>query len=222
MSSTRLPGKVLAPLNDDTVLSLLLRRLRRASELDEVLVATSTDRSDDAVEREARRAGVPVVRGPLQDVLGRFLLAAEAAAAAAVVRITADCPLTDPGLVDDLVRLWRATGADYVTNTLEPRTYPDGFDIEVVSTPALTGLGRLADTAADREHVTTYLRRHRHRYAARELRLEPSLGDVRVTLDTAEDLSRLRQLVAQVGPEATMEDVLRALGQDPLPRVMTR
>lgn len=212
MSSTRLPGKVLATLGDCSVLELLLRRLARSGELDGIVVATSTDPSDDAIEREGERLSVRVLRGSLTDVLGRYLEASASTGADAVVRITADCPLTDPEVVDQVVALWRDSGADYVTNTLEPRSYPDGLDVEVISAPALARVGELAHEAADREHVTPYIRRHPEKFPSRGLHLDPSHGDVRVTLDTPEDLHSLRRLIDQVGADASMSDVLAALG----------
>jgi spore coat polysaccharide biosynthesis protein SpsF len=212
MSSTRLPGKVLTRLGEWTTLELLLHRLRRAAQLDEIVVATSTDASDDPIAREADRLTVRVVRGSLTDVLTRYARASDAVDADAVVRITADCPLIDPDIVDEVVALWRDTGADYVSNILEPRSYPDGLDVEVISAEALRRIEQLATDAEDREHVTTYIRRHPEQFEVGEIRLEPSYGDVRITLDTPADLKSLTRLIAEVGPDATMGRVLEALG----------
>jgi spore coat polysaccharide biosynthesis protein SpsF (cytidylyltransferase family) len=212
MSSARLPGKVLATLGEQTVLELLLRRLARARELDEIVVATSTEPSDDPVEREAERLSVRVVRGSLIDALGRFLEASAATGADAIVRITADCPLMDPDVVDLVVRAWRDSGADYATNTLEPRSYPDGLDVEVISAGALRRAGELARSPFDREHVTPYVRHHPETFSTEGVHLDPPHGEVRMTLDTPADLEALRRLVDEVGPDATMNDVLKALG----------
>lgn len=214
MSSTRLPGKSLAKIGEHAALELLLRRLARAHELDDIVVATSTDTSDDPIEREARRLETGVVRGPLVDVLARFVQSCDARSADGVVRLTGDCPLTDPRVVDQAVLHWRSTGADYVSNTLEPRSYPDGFDVEVITASTLRETARLACRAADREHVTTYIRSHPEMFTVAELRLEPSFGDVRLTLDTMEDLRVLERLIADVGPDASMLEVLAALGFD--------
>ena len=137
MSSTRLPGKVLADLGPGTTIELVLRRLARARELAGVVVATSVDPSDDELAVAVEGMGVPLVRGPLDDVLGRYALALGETGAQAVVRITADCPLVEPALVDRLVAGWRAGEADYVANIIEPRTFPKGLDVEVVSRSAL-------------------------------------------------------------------------------------
>jgi spore coat polysaccharide biosynthesis protein SpsF len=220
MTSTRLPGKSLAALGSHTVLGLLLHRLASVREFDVTAVATSTDSSDDAIAQAAERLSVHVVRGPLPDVLGRYLQACDALEADAVVRITADCPFSDPEVIDQVVARWRVTGADYVTNTLAPRSYPDGFDVEVIGAVALRRLGALAEAPADREHVTTYIRAHPHHFDIAELRLEPSFGNARFTLDTAEDLELMRRVVAEVGPDASMWQILEELGLDPAATVM--
>ncbi len=213
MSSRRLPGKVLARLGEHTVLELVLRRLGRAREVDGILVATSSDPSDDPIESEAQRLSVPVLRGSLTDVLGRYVQASSSVNADAIVRITADCPLTDPAVVDRVVRAWRDGDADYVTNTLEPRSYPDGLDVEVISADALRRAGELAHAAEDREHVTPYIRGHPEDFRVLGVHLDPPHGDVRITLDTRNDLELLVRLIGVVGPDAAMEDVLEALGR---------
>jgi spore coat polysaccharide biosynthesis protein SpsF (cytidylyltransferase family) len=214
MGSTRLPGKVLSLLGDHTALELLLLRLRRCRELDHVTIATSTDPVDDAIEAEARRLQVGVLRGPLEDVLTRFVQAARATRADAVVRITADCPLTDPDVVDEVVRCWRETRADYVTNILEPRSYPDGFDVEVITVETLNRLSQTVASSDDREHVTLFIRRHPEMFRIAELRLEPELGHIRATLDTPEDLETLRRVIASNGPRVSLRRVVRSLGHD--------
>jgi spore coat polysaccharide biosynthesis protein SpsF len=214
MSSTRLPGKVLARLGDHTALELLLLRLRRCRELDHITIATSVDPFDDAIEVETRRLHVPVLRGPLDDVLGRFVQAARATHADAVVRITADCPLTDPDVVDQVVRCWRETRADYVANVLYPRSYPDGFDVEVITVETLNRLNQTATSPDDREHVTLFIRRHPETFRIAELRLEPELGHLRATLDTSQDLENLRQVIASNGPQVSLRRVVRSLGHD--------
>jgi spore coat polysaccharide biosynthesis protein SpsF len=213
MSSTRLPGKVLMPLGGaGSVLAVLLARLRGAQQVDEIVVATSSDPADDAVAEAAVEAGVRTVRGPLDDVLRRFVIAADAAGADAVVRITADCPLIDPGVVDELVRLWRDGGTDYVANTLEPRSFPDGLDAEVISRGALTAADREATESDAREHVTPFIRARPDRFSQAGLWLSPPHGDVRMTLDDARDLERLSALVDSVGPDPSFSALMAGLG----------
>ena len=213
MSSTRLPGKVLMPLGkEESVLTVLLTRLRGARELDDVVVATSWDASDDPVASAASQVGVAPARGPLDDVLARFVLAAEQRRADAVVRITADCPLIDPGVVDELVRIWRRGDADYVSNTLEPRTFPDGLDAEVISRSALIDADHEASLPEEREHVTPFIRAHPDRFVPSGIWLQPSYGEVRVTLDDETDLTRLTSLVESVGANPEFDALMVGLG----------
>ena len=142
--SSRLPGKVLRPLGGTPVLGWVVRAARAAAGIDDVVVATSVDPVDDAVEEAGRALGVPVVRGSEDDVLSRFLLAVEQHPCDAVVRLTADCPLLDPALIGQVVALWRAAPEqDYVATTLV-RTLPRGLDVELATADALR---RVAATA---------------------------------------------------------------------------
>jgi spore coat polysaccharide biosynthesis protein SpsF len=213
MSSTRLPGKVLEELHDGRrTLDLVIERLRRARELDAIVLATSDEPSDDPVVQRAGELGVAVVRGPLADVLERYRLAAAQIGPEAVVRITGDCPLVDPGLVDHLVHTWRSGRADYVANVFEPRSFPKGLDIEVVSTSALLTAAAEATDPADREHVTPFIRSRPERFAGQGLWLTPAHPEIRLTLDTPADLAALRALLATLGPAAALPEILRAVG----------
>ena len=215
MTSSRLPGKVLEDLGGAPVLQLVLGRLAEARELQGTVLATSVDASDDPVAELGRGNGVPVVRGPLDDVLERYRLAAAEHRSDAVVRITADCPLVDPDVVDLVVRRWREGREDYVANVIEPRTYPKGLDVEVVSATALTAAAEDALDPYDREHVTPFIRSRSERFAQARVALEPPYGEVRLTLDTPEDLAALRELVARTGVRARMEELLGAVGARP-------
>lgn len=197
-SSTRLPGKVLRRLGDRSVLGWVVRAARAAEGVATVVVATSQDPEDDAVAEEARRHGAGVVRGPLDDVLARFLLACDRYPADAVVRLTADCPLLDPALLTQLVALWRSQpDLDYVSTTLV-RTLPRGFDAELVRVPVLRDQAR-QPSGPHREHVTCGVYADPQRYACAGLVVAPGADDLRVTLDTEEDWALLEALVAELG-----------------------
>jgi spore coat polysaccharide biosynthesis protein SpsF len=211
--STRLPRKVLADIGGQTVLSLLLRRLERSRELQEVVVATSDSPADDAVAAAAAEEDVAVVRGPLHDVLERYRLAGELHDADAVVRITGDCPLIDPIVVDAVVERWRRGEEQYVANVITPRTFPDGMDTEVIAWPALVDAAGAATDPLDREHVTSFIRERPERYPQRGVYMRPMSGDVRITLDTADDLELLRGLVERLGPNAGLLEILQAVGE---------
>jgi spore coat polysaccharide biosynthesis protein SpsF len=197
-SSTRLPGKVLRPLGGRSVLDWVVRAAAAAHGVDRVVVATSAEEDDDVVAAEAERLGADVVRGPLDDVLGRFLLAGQTYPADAVVRLTADCPLHDPRLIGQLVALWRAQpDIDYVSTTLV-RTLPRGFDAELVRSEALVEQAAIA-SGPHREHVTYGVKNNPGRYTCSGIVVAPAADDLRVTLDTAEDWALLEALVAELG-----------------------
>lgn len=197
-SSTRLPGKVLRPLGGRSVLGWVVRAAATAPGVDQVVVATSSDASDDDVALEAARCGAVVVRGPLDDVLERFAVALREHPADAVIRLTADCPLLDPALIGRLATLWRAEPSlDYVSTTLV-RTLPRGFDAELVRAAVLAEQVASA-TGADREHVTSGIYSQPSRYSCSGVVVSPAADDLRVTLDTAEDWELLSALVSELG-----------------------
>lgn len=215
MTSTRMPGKVLADLGGRSVLEWVLARVGAARELGRVVVATSDDPSDDPVAQAAAPLGASVVRGPLADVLGRYAIAARELGSEGIVRVTADCPLIDPAVVDEVVEAWREGGAAYVSNVIEPRTYPVGMDTEVVDADALLVADAEAREPYDREHVTPFVRSRPERFAQRAVRLSEPRPDVRLTLDTPEDLERLRDVVAATGPSAALAELVAAADARP-------
>ena len=214
--SDRLPGKVLRDLGGLPVLAWVVRAARAASQVDEVVVATTTLPEDDPTALLAEQAGASVVRGPVDDVLTRYLLALDASPADAVVRLTADCPLLDPRLIDAVVGCWRAAadGVDYVATTLN-RTLPRGLDVELASAEALRRVARTA-TGHDRVHVTSGIWSRPEEYRLLGLMGAPRADDLRVTLDTQEDADLLDGLVARLGPGVpAWREVVSALRADP-------
>ena len=196
MGSTRLPGKVLADLGGRPLLGLQLARLERLADA-EIVVATSDLPGDDPVAALADECGVACVRGPEADVLSRIALAVATHPSEEVVRLTADCPLTDPGLVEAVLALRRATDADYAGNTLI-RTFPDGLDVEVMTATTFATVDRDATEPLDREHVTRFVLRHPERFRSANLRSPRALAAERWTVDTSEDLDRVRAIVADL------------------------
>lgn len=213
MGSTRLPGKVMADLAGRPVLAHVLARAGRIAAVSEVALAIPDGDSDDALAEMARASGVTVIRGSATDVLARYHHAADATAADAVVRITADCPLLDPHVSGAVVARFLDGGVDYVSN-IDPPTYPDGYDTEVVARTALDEAWRAARDAYDREHVTPFIRRHRERFRAANVADAIDRSGWRLTLDTAADLERLRRLVAVAGPDAGLAEVAAAASRD--------
>lgn len=198
MSSSRLPGKVLAPVAGRPLIALLLERLALCKGLDAVVVATSSEASDDVLTDWCAGAGVAVHRGPLDDVAGRMLGAASSQGLDALVRVCADSPLIDPALVGRAVALLRAGDHDLVSNVVPPRTYPPGQSVEAMRAGALDAARELMDRPGDREHVTPALYRHPERFRIAALRADPPCPDLRLVVDTADDLAALRELVARM------------------------
>lgn len=217
MSSTRLPGKSLADICGEPMLALVLRRLRRSSEVERIVVATSTDPIDDGVESLADGIGYDVYRGSRDDVLSRFVGAA-ADHSGPLARVTADCPLIDPDVVDHVIDLFRTTpGCAYASN-VEPRTYPDGLDVEVVSAEVLREIAGTAVDPSDREHVTAAIRRDPRKYPAAAVVCDEQLGDLRWTVDTKEDLGFVREVVTRLGSRrysAGMREILAVVREQP-------
>lgn len=187
MSSTRLPGKALLPLAGQPMILRQIERIARARRIDRLVVATSVEPTDDPLVQAVEAAGVALHRGPLDDVLARFMGALEAFPAEHVVRLTADCPLADPGLIDATIALHLETGADYASNTPERFAWPKGLDVEVMTAAALRRAAAEAATPEAREHVTWNIWRNPDRYRLAWLPCPEDDGDVRWTVDRPDD-----------------------------------
>lgn len=199
MGSTRLPGKVMLPLLGEPILSRVMRRSARARTLDAVVVATTTLPEDDAIVALAVAEGWPVERGSETDLLDRYLVAARAHAGEVIVRITSDCPLIDPDVIDRTVLAFRAGAVDYASNTLAPATYPRGLDVEVVGRAALERAGREDRDPAWREHATPYIYRHPELFRLLRVPAPDDRSDQRWTVDTPEDLELVRRIYEDLG-----------------------
>lgn len=213
MSSSRLPGKVMKPLAGRPMVERQIERLRRCETLSRLVVATSDDPSDDVLAAFLGDIGVEVHRGPLADVLGRYVGAIEALGVSGqVVRLTADCPLADPGVIDDCVRLQAKLGVDYCSNGRN-RTYPRGLDVEVFNAEDLLTAGREATDPYDREHVTPYLYRAGARFTQGELVQARDESALRWTVDTPEDYAFVEKVYAALHPTKPdfSSDDIRAL-----------
>lgn len=217
MTSTRLPGKVLLPLAGEPMLTRLIERLRRVRRADGIVVATTTNTSDDPIAMLCEQLGVPCHRGSEHDVLSRYADAARLHGADVVVRITSDCPLIDPALIDQTIAAYDEGGSDYVSNMLPP-TWPYGMAVEVFSAAALAQAHAEATQAAEREHVTPFLYWHPERYRLRNVASPVDLSQHRWTVDTPEDyalVGRLFDHLMPTHPHFTQADVLALLDQHP-------
>ncbi len=217
MTSSRLPGKVLEPILGVPMIGRQIERLRRASSLEGLVVATSVDPSDDELAGYLASIDVPVVRGSLDDVLGRFISVIDEYAPDTVVRLTADCPLTSPFVIDRVVGEFTRMDADYVSNTLEP-TWPDGVDVEVVRASALRWVAANSDDPHEHEHVTLGVYRRPEQFRCLNVAGDIDLSALRWTVDNADDLAFVRAIYAELlpgHPEFDVPDVLELLRREP-------
>lgn len=216
-SSSRLPGKVLKPLAGMPMILHQLERVARARTLDGVVVATSDDASDDELAQVLTHAGYDIVRGPLEDVLARFTLALDANQPDVVVRITADCPLISPTVIDLVVERFHASTSDYVSNTLQP-TYPDGLDVEVMTAEALLEAASASTDRHEREHVTLGIYRHPEKFRAENV-VDPFGNDnsgMRWTVDNLDDFAFVSAVYEHLYPQHfDYDDILDLLTSQP-------
>lgn len=199
--STRLPRKALRDIYGETMLARVVTRARRAVLLDGVVVATTTKPEDDAIVAEAERLGAACFRGSEEDLLDRYYRAACSLGADVVVRITSDCPLTDPGIVDRVVRefLERQPGIHCGCNNHPQRTFPLGLDVTAVRFDALERAWREDDDPARREHAMLYITRNPGLFRVHSVTNETDLSGMRWTVDTAEDLEFVRLIYGHFG-----------------------
>lgn len=215
MSSTRLPGKVLMDIAGQAMLWHVVNRVRQATLVDDVLVATSEGAADDPVVAFCEQEGIPCFRGSEDDVLARYYGAAKSMDAEVIVRITADCPLVDPGVVDDVIECYVEGDYDYVSN-LNPPTFPDGLDTEVFSFDALVRARHEAKWRSEREHVTPYIRKHPELFCIGNVTCGQDLSDMRWTVDEPQDLAFVRTVYEHLKSLSSgMAEVLDVLKQHP-------
>ena len=203
-SSTRLPRKVLKflPLSGNvTVLEHVIRRVKRADRLNDVIVATTTDAFDNDIVDIARKENVKIFKGEKNNVLSRYYLAAKENALDVIVRITSDCPCVDPEIMDLIVEEHLKKGVDYTSNTIK-RTYPRGLDVEVFNFDILKKVYKNAKSAYDKEHVTPYIYKRPNIFSTINVKAPKKITapDIRITLDTQSDYRLLCDLFNSLYP----------------------
>jgi len=198
MGSTRLPNKVMRPVCGTPLIGLLLERLSSAHRLDSIVLATSDAPGNEPLIQYVRELGYNVYRGSEHDVLDRYYRAAQETHADAVVRITGDCPLVDPAIVDAVIERFLESGADYVAN-VDPATFPDGLDVEILTFKALETAWAQATAQAHREHVTPFVRESAEFRRANHVNATDESGE-RWTVDEAEDIRVVERIFRHFHP----------------------
>lgn len=217
-SSTRLPGKVLKKILGKPMLSLQLERVMCASKIDKLIVATSTDSSDNEIENLCKEMQMPCFRGSLNDVLDRFYKASIQYKPLHVVRLTGDCPLIDPQIIDEMIDFYLNGEFDYATNSIEPYTFPDGLDVEIFKFNVLETTLKEAILPSHHEHVTSFIRQNPERFKIGRYESQIDLSRLRWTVDNAEDFDLVRQIYEALykqNPKFTTQDVLVFLRKNP-------
>ena len=199
MSSTRLPGKVMRLVNLDTpLIDILLYRLSQSKNINKIVLATSTNSADKVLVDHVSKLGFDVFTGSENDVLDRYYCAAKKYSADIVVRITGDCPLVDPNLVDSIIDMYKSISVDYVSNTITP-TYPDGLDVEVFSFLSLESAWNVATSKSDREHVTPYIKKS-GKYTTENFYNDKDYTFERWTVDEMDDYEVIRSIFSIMNP----------------------
>jgi len=210
MSSTRLPGKVMLRVCGKPLLLHQIERVKRAKHIDSLVVATSTDASDDELQALCKRIGIACHRGSLDDVLDRFIGAAKPYAPGYVVRLTGDCPLADPAVIDRVIEAARVPGVDYASNALHP-SYPDGLDAECMRFEVLEQAAHEARKPSEREHVTPFIHTQPQRFTLSEVQNSTDLSHARWAVDEPADFVFVSQVYEHLypsNPAFGMDDVL--------------
>jgi spore coat polysaccharide biosynthesis protein SpsF len=202
MGSSRLPGKVFMEICGEPMLAWVVKRARKAKLINEIVVATTIEESDDDIEKFCQANNVLCFRGSSADVLDRYFQAAKQYHADVIVRLTADCPLIDPGLIDNTIAALLGSFADFAANRLPPpfkRTYPIGLDTEVVTMAALERAWKESTALYEREHVLPYIYEKQGRFRVLTIENDVNYGSYRWTVDTHEDLDFIQAVVKKLG-----------------------
>ena len=216
MGSSRLPGKTLMKLNKyRTTLDFVINQLSFSALLDKIVIATTNLEQDDIIEKNAKTLGIDCFRGSSDDVLDRYYHCAKKFQINTIVRITSDCPLIDPQIVDQVIRKYQYEDYDYVTNTLI-RSYPIGTDVEIFSFEILEKTWQKAILPSEREHVTLFIRNKKLNFKLGNLKNSKNLGRLRWTLDRVEDLNLIRKIVVKINKNPIlMNDILNLFSLEP-------
>ncbi len=201
MTSSRLPGKVLLEAADKPMLEHLVNRLQAVSSLDGIVLATTINKTDDVLEEFSKRMGIGCYRGSENDVMNRVIGAADSVGADVVVEITGDCPIIDPQIVEQTIRIYNFNQADYVSNA-HIRSYPDGMDTQVFRLETLKRSVTMTSDDLDHEHVTLHIRNHPEIFPQLHLVAPPETHwpELGLTLDEANDYDLLKKIIEHFEP----------------------
>jgi spore coat polysaccharide biosynthesis protein SpsF len=210
MGSTRLPGKIMKEVLGKPILWYVVERVKKSKKVTDVIVATSANKEDDVVEEYLEKLNVKVYRGSDSDVLARYYGAAKSSGADAIVRVTSDCPVIDPDLIDEMIELFMKEPCDYASNTVE-RTFPDGLDVEVFTFKALEKAYNEATIPIEREHVTPYIWKNPRLFKSKQLKDGQDFSHYRWTIDWEQDyvlIKKIYTMLKDKGPFFKKNDIM--------------
>jgi spore coat polysaccharide biosynthesis protein SpsF len=217
MNSSRLPGKVLMPILGQPMLALQVARLARVTQVDKLIIATSIEPSDDAIERLCNSLNITCFRGSLNNVLDRYYQASQLHPSEHIVRITGDCPLIDAQVVDHIILEHLTGGFDYTSNC-EPPTFPDGLDVEVMRSSSLSFAWKNATKPSELEHVTPFIRNNNDIFTSTNFNHHSDLSHLRLTVDEPEDfdlINRIYNSLYPINSNFTLTDILTLMSKEP-------
>lgn len=219
MASSRLPGKILKDVLGKPMLERMIERVKRSKLIHDVVVATTVDPGDQITEDACKAMGARCFRGSNDDVLLRVLEAAKANQADLIVELTGDCPLIDPGIIDQVIQLYLDHDYDYTSNLLD-RSFPRGTEVQVFSVKVLDEVNRITQDPADHEHVSLYIYEHPEKFKLGTLSAPPEFvrPGIRLTVDLPQDLELIRQVYQRLypaKPDFSLRDILALLDTDP-------
>jgi spore coat polysaccharide biosynthesis protein SpsF len=218
MGSSRLPGKIMKEINGKTLLEYQIERVKRSEYIDEILIATTNEPIDGEIEVFCKKHKLSYYRGSENDVLTRYYEATLQYPTDIVVRLTSDCPLIDPNVIDSVIKQYldNKNSVDYVSNTLE-RTFPRGMDVEVFSDKVLTEINQLAKQLHEREHVTPYIYLS-GKYNIQQVITQEDNSELRWTVDTQEDFTLISEIITRIYPSKptfTLKDLISLIKKQP-------
>ena len=216
MGSSRLPGKVLMKIDEKyTVLEYVVKQISQSKLVNKIIIATTDLEQDDVIQKVANELGIECFRGSSDNVLDRYYECAKKFSLNNILRITSDCPLIDPDIVDKVIEKYLTKDFDYVSNTII-RTFPIGMDSEIFSFDVLKKSWQNADLLSEKEHVTPYIINKKNGFRLGNIKNELNVGQLRLTLDRIEDYELIKKIVKKIGGRPIfMKDVLKLFSEEP-------
>lgn len=213
MSSTRLPGKSLNEINGKPLIYYVLNQVKKSKLINDIILATTNTKKDLALINSVKNLGFKTFAGDENDVLDRFYKAARLFKGDAIVRITGDCPLVDPKVIDKVIKRFIDSKCDYCSN-INPPTFPDGLDVEIFSFEALEQAWKEAKLKSEREHVTPYIKNNKHRFKIINVRNKEDISYMRWTVDEKEDVIFIKKILMKLGKkDITLKNILNILNK---------